>query len=64
MLKHLLRLIMKHIPISTMLYKACLTYKDPILQQDWISTMYQHVNPEFHSEIEKLKGYTIQERRK
>lgn len=40
-LKKLLRLILPHIPVSGMLYKAMILYKDPQLQERWISEMCQ-----------------------
>jgi hypothetical protein len=36
-LKKWLRIILPHIPVSDMLYKGLILYKDPQLQQRWIS---------------------------
>jgi hypothetical protein len=53
-LKRLLCIIMKHIPIKGMLYKALLIYDDPKLQQDWISTMFKEIKPDLHKGLKKL----------
>jgi hypothetical protein len=37
--KKFLRLIMKFIPTEHMIYKVCLKYDDPVLQQHWISEL-------------------------
>ena len=34
-----LKLIMRHAPVESMIYKYCLLYKDPKLQERWISEM-------------------------
>ena len=36
-LKKLLRIILPHIPVASMLYKVLILYKDPQLQERWIS---------------------------
>lgn len=36
-LKKLLRIILPHVPVPSMLYKVLMLYKDPELQQRWIS---------------------------
>jgi hypothetical protein len=38
-LKRFIRLIAPHVPVKSMLYKCLLIYKDPQLQQRWISEM-------------------------
>jgi hypothetical protein len=38
-LKIFIRLILPHVPVPSMLYKCSLIYKDPQLQQRWISEM-------------------------
>jgi hypothetical protein len=40
-LKKWLRIILPHIPVSDMLYKGLILYKDPQLQQRWISEVCQ-----------------------
>ena len=39
----LLMLIMPHIPVKSMIYKAHIRYKDELLQQRWISTMKENM---------------------
>ncbi len=43
-LKKFLRLIIPHIPVSPMLYKVLIIYKDPDLQQRWISEIAENSN--------------------
>lgn len=43
-LKKFLRIILPHIPVSSMLYKALLLYKDQCLQQRWISEVEKSTN--------------------
>jgi hypothetical protein len=40
-LKKFLRIILPHIPVSSMLKKTILLYKDPQFQQRWISEVVQ-----------------------
>ncbi len=54
MLKRLLKVVMPHIPVGSMVHKTFMCYKDKARQQDWIATMKKHLKPELHDEIPKL----------
>lgn len=56
MLKLFLRIIMRYIPIESMIYKTYLEYKNPILQKHWIFTMYEEIRPSFHPYLKKHIG--------
>lgn len=51
-LQSFFRIILPYIPVSEMLYKIMICFKDPKNQQRWISEVKQAL-PEFQSEIEK-----------
>jgi hypothetical protein len=52
-LKKFLKLILPSIPVSQMIYKTMVLYKDPQLQQRWISEMKSAL-PQFEKEIDLL----------
>jgi LAGLIDADG DNA endonuclease family protein len=57
-LKKLLRIIAPHIEVKDMLYKVLVLYKDPILQQRWISelaALTSFSEAEISAEIDKRK---------
>ena len=52
-LKCFLRLIMRYAPVESMIYKYCLLYKDPKLQERWISEMVA-IFPEWEVKIREI----------
>ncbi len=57
-LKKLLRIVAPHIEIKDMLYKVLILYKDPVLQQRWISELAlltQFTEEEITSEVIRRK---------
>lgn len=52
-LKCFLRLIMGYAPVESMIYKYCLLYKDPKLQERWISEMVAKF-PEWEIQIREI----------
>lgn len=54
-LKKFLRIIIPHVFVENMLYKILLAYKDPILQQRWISEVIQLGNFSLKVVQEQLK---------
>lgn len=57
-LKTFLRIILPYVPVSSMLYKVVLLYRDPLLQQRWISEVAQQ-SPFSLAQIEQC----VQERK-
>lgn len=56
MLKRLLCLVLPHIPVGSMLYKANINYSVLNLQQHWIATMHELVRPELRDSLTQLVG--------